>query len=174
MRPNSTRQAILVSTLELLEKDGYANATTDQIALTARVSKASIYRFWKSKQELVVEAASLRFQPIVVPDLGDFEAEVRYLLDARMSDYRQEGTLRLVAALLGAASNDSTLEEAFENWVDRLSATIRLVIQRGIARGQVEPNVDTYALESVVAGILAQRCHPASFHPECDQSDVAA
>lgn len=152
-----TRRGILRATLKLLEQHGYGKVTTDLIAAEARVSKGTIYRYWGSKQELVVEAVQLRFPRVEVPDLGSFDKEVRYVLEARMENYRQPGMPRLVAGLVGAASTDPVLWEAFDHWVERLSITIRQVIQRGLARGDVRPDVDIYAVESLIAGVVA-RC----------------
>jgi AcrR family transcriptional regulator len=153
---DSTRVSILRTTLRLLEELGYGRVTTDLVAARARVSKATIYRFWPSKQELVVEAARLRFPILEVPDLGGFEREVRYVLEARMEVYRQPGMPRLVAGLVGAASTDPVLQRAFENWVEQFSMTLRQLIQRGLARGDVRTDVDIYALESLIAGVVAR------------------
>jgi AcrR family transcriptional regulator len=151
-----TRAAILTTTLRLLEQHGYGRVTTDLIASEARVSKATIYRYWASKQELVVESVRLRFPQVDVPDLGSFAEEVRYVLEARMENYRQPGMPRLVAGLVGAASTDPILLEAFERWIEQLSMTLRRVIQRGMVRGDVRPDADIYALESLIAGVVAR------------------
>jgi AcrR family transcriptional regulator len=151
-----TRRHILEATLKLLGEKGYPGVTTDLIAARAKVSKASIYRFWASKQELIVDAARLLFHAVEVPDMGSFEHEISFALESRMQDYRHPGTLRLVASLVGAAATDPVLEDAFENWVERFDMSLRRIIQRGIARGDVRPDVDTYVLESLIAGAIAR------------------
>lgn len=160
-----TREAILTATLGLLEEDGYQALTTSQIASRARVSKTTIYRFWSSKQELIVDAVRARFHPIEVPDLGSFKEETRFVLHRRLNDYRQPGSLRLVAGLVGAIPRDPILEDVFEGWVAQLSITLRKVIQRGIVRGDVRGDVDVNALEHLIGGIVAravilQRTYP--------------
>lgn len=150
------RTAILVVTYRLLEDMGYAAVTTDDIAAEAKVSKATIYRYWRSKQELVVDAARMHFGNVEAPELGSFQAEIHWILEHRVRDYRQPGTLRLVGSLVGAATNDPQLQAMFAEWVEQLTRAIRRVVQRGIARGDVKPDVDIFALEALVAGVVAR------------------
>lgn len=148
--------AILDTTYDLLIGKGYAEVTTDDIAAVARVSKATIYRHWQTKQELVVAAARRHFGQVDAPDLGSFAAEVSWILEHRLEDYREPGTLRLVGSLVGAAASDPQLMAVFTEWVELLSRAIRRVIQRGIARGDVQHEVDIVALETLIAGIVAR------------------
>ena len=150
------RREILDSTYRLLIEHGYADVTTDDIAGAARVSKATIYRHWVSKQALVVAAARMHFGEVEAPDLGSFPDEIRWILEHRARDYRETGTLRLVGGLIGAATTDPQLQILFTEWVEQLARAVRHAIQRGIARGDVRPDVDGHALETLVAGVVAR------------------
>ena len=159
-RPPDTeeaRDAILKVALRLLEEHGYAGLTTDAIASEASISKATLYRYWRTKQQLVIDAVRLRFKPLTVPDLGSFEAEVAWVLEQRVDDYRQPGILRLVAGLVGAGTTDDHLAAVFDDWVEQLSRALRMVIQRGIVRGDVRPDIDSLSLETLISGVVA-RC----------------
>jgi AcrR family transcriptional regulator len=147
---------ILRTTYRLLEERGYSAVTTDDIAAEARVSKATIYRHWRSKQQIVVDAARMHFGKVEAPELGSFADEIHWILEHRAEDYREPGTLRLVGSLIGAATADPQLQAAFVEWVEQLSRAIRRVIQRGIARGDVQSDVDIFALETIIAGIVAR------------------
>lgn len=151
-----TRAAILDVTYQLLEQMGYAAVTTDHIAAEARVSKATIYRLWRTKQALVVDAAKQHLSKADAPDLGSFRAEVHWVLEHRMRDYRDRKTLRLVAELVGASVGDPQLRELFEAWVAMLSTSLEMVIQRGVERGDVRSDLDTTALSSLIAGVVAR------------------
>lgn len=153
---DGARDSILEVALRLLEEQGYAGLTTDAIAAEASISKATLYRHWRSKQQIVIEAVRLRFKPLTVPDLGSFKGEVAWVLSQRIDDYRQPGILRLVAGLVGAATTDAELAVVFDDWVEQLSRALRTVIQRGIVRGDVRPDVDSLALETLVSGVIAR------------------
>lgn len=152
----STRAAILQATLSLLERHGYTGVTTEAIASEARVSKATIYRHWRSKQQIVVDATRLLFNTIEPPDLGSFEQEIDWILRKRLADYRRPGTMRLVAGIIGASATDPELRTVFDEWVEYLSRAIRRVVQRGIARNDVHPDIDIFSLETLVAGVVSR------------------
>ena len=155
-RSDETRASILEMTYALLEKQGYKALTTDDIAAAARVSKATIYRLWRSKQALVVEAARTHFGSVDAPDLGSFRAEVHWMLEQRMRDYRDDNTLRLVAEIVGASITDPQLAELFSEWVSHFSDAIRVVIERGQVRGDVARDTPVEALVSLIAGVVAR------------------
>src|SRR5258708_3788959 len=70
--PERTR-AILEATVELLSEVGYDSFTMDLLATRARASKATIYRRWQDKRELVIAALQYRasVQPALSPDTGN-------------------------------------------------------------------------------------------------------
>lgn len=153
---DQVRLAILRVTYRLLEERGYAAVTTDDIAAEARVSKATIYRLWRTKQQLVVDAARMRLGNVDAPDLGSFRAEVHWILEHRMRDYRDPRTLRLVGEFVGAAVSDPQLQRLFGKWVNSLSGSIRRVVERGLERGDVRSDVDVSALGILIAGVVAR------------------
>lgn len=153
---DETQETILHATLALLEQRGYANVTTDLIAAEAQVSKATLYRYWRTKQQLVVDAMRLHMSALEVKDLGSFSAEVTWVLEYRLDLYRQPKILRLVGGLVGAATTDPQLMPIFTEWVEQLSRAIRQIIQRGIARGDVRADVDLHAAETLIAGVIAR------------------
>lgn len=150
------KATILDVSYRLLEDLGYAAVTTDDIAAAAKVSKATIYRYWRSKQQIVVDAMRMHLGGVEAPDLGSFRDEVHWILEHRLRDYRQPGTLRLVGSLVGAATSDPLLQDVFTEWVEQLGRAIRRVIQRGIARGDVAPDIDIFTLEILIAGVVAR------------------
>ena len=152
----SSRFSILTTAFELLKEHGYANVTTEMIAASARISKGTIYQMWETKQELFVESVRTQVVPLSVPDTGSFRTDISWLLSHRLENYRQPGTLRLVADILGQSTADPHLARVFGDWVENLSRAIRQCIHRGIARDEIAPDVDGFALESLVAGIVAR------------------
>lgn len=152
----STRLSILDVTYDLLTSRGYAAITTDDIAAAAQVSKATMYRLWRTKQQLVVDAARMHFGKVEAPDLGSFRAEVHWILEHRARDYRDAATLRLVAELVGASVADPQLKSLFEEWVSQLSDAILRVVERGMERGDVRLGIEPPILGSLIAGIVAR------------------
>jgi AcrR family transcriptional regulator len=82
-RDEAATSAILEKTVLLLAKKGYRGFRLEDVAAQARVSKATVYRRWPSKQRLVadaVRAALARVNPIS-PDSGDARRDVEQVLE---------------------------------------------------------------------------------------------
>jgi AcrR family transcriptional regulator len=159
-RPREERVtgAVLEAVLALATEQGVEAVTMDAVAARAGVSKPAIYRRWKSKQELVIAAAETRIGLLPVPDLGDLRAELRAVLTARLEAYRLPGTARLLAELVGAvARTEEPGGGEYARYAQRAMGQTRTVIERGIARGQVRPEVDVRSVVTMVAAPLVYR-----------------
>jgi AcrR family transcriptional regulator len=159
-RPREERVtgAVLEAVLALATEQGVEAVTMDAVAARAGVSKPAIYRRWKSKQELVIAAAETRIGLLTVPDLGDLRAELRVILTARLEAYRLPGTARLLAELVGAvARTEEPGGGEYARYAQRAMGQTRTVIERGIARGQVRPEVDVRSVVTMVAAPLVYR-----------------
>src|SRR3546814_17650657 len=64
----ATERAILDATLQILHDGGYASLTIDRVAATARASKTTIYRPWKTNEHLVL--AVFETMPTALPEVG--------------------------------------------------------------------------------------------------------
>ncbi|MFB6677422.1 TetR-like C-terminal domain-containing protein [Streptomyces sp. NPDC056390] len=116
-----------------------------------------MYRRWPTMQNLVIAAAESRIGPLTGPDMGDFRAELRAVLAARMEAYRQPGIDRLLAGVIGAAAADGVVREAFHAYTQRVMSQTRHVLERGLARGDVRPDADLAAATTLVASSLVFR-----------------
>lgn len=158
-RPRQERvtAAALDAVVAIVTEQGMDAVTMDAVAARAGVSKPAMYRRWSSKQELVIAAAETRIGELAVPDLGDVRAELREVLAARLVAYRRPGTARLLAELVGAAARGEGGPDLYARYAERVMGETRAVIERGIARGQVRPDVDVRSVATTVAAPLVYR-----------------
>ncbi len=156
-RGAETTVAILDVTVELLTETGYGNLTIDAVAERAGASKATIYRRWSSKSDLVVAAISTVIVPVDVADQGDFVTEFRSYLIDRFAIYGNESGRRLVAALIGAAPTDLELGEALRTWLAGTRRSTIALLERGRARGDVRTDVDLASIVTLVSAPLLHR-----------------
>ncbi|MGW1916780.1 TetR/AcrR family transcriptional regulator [Streptomyces sp. NPDC002076] len=147
----------LEAVIELVTEQGVKAVTMDAVAARAGVSKPAIYRRWPSKQALIIAAAESRIGPLSVPDLGDIRAELREVLTARLEAYRLPGTARLLTELMAAAVEAGRESGEYVDYTDRMMAETRRILQRGIARGEVRPDVDIRSAATLVAAPLVYR-----------------
>ncbi|WP_171116681.1 MULTISPECIES: TetR/AcrR family transcriptional regulator [Streptomyces] len=139
--------------LDLLREVGYDALTMDAVAARTKSSKATLYRQWGGKAELVARAIR-HSKPGSITDVdtgslrGDFHA-----LMAREDDYTMEQNAALMRALAMAAHTNPDLMRAFrELLVEPETQELRKLIQRAVDRGEVR--ADNPALNYVVHMML--------------------
>jgi len=157
-RDPSRDGAIRAAILQVLAESGYTGLTMDAVAAAAGVGKATIYRRWRTKSDLVADAVTgLSSLPLEVPDTGSIEGDLHVLL---------RGLVRAVNGPLGAATlsllsalpHEPALREAFRNgpmvvW----SSAFRQVWQRAEARGEVHQQMHGTAIGATASAPILQR-----------------
>jgi AcrR family transcriptional regulator len=150
--------AILSAALQLLADGGYDALTIEAVAASAGVGKASVYRRWTGKEELVIEAvASLVEQPEPVVGAG-VRDELVTLLEAvrRKSDSSLAGKIfpRLVGA---SAENPELMRRYREQVLDPRRRRFLDVLQRGVREGLVRVDVELDHAVDLLVGPMAYR-----------------
>lgn len=144
--------------LQLLADGGYAGLTIEAVAALAGVGKASVYRRFPGKEELVVEAvASLTEQPEPVVGEG-VRDELVTLLEVirRKSDSSLAG--KIFPRLLGASAENPELMRRYrEQVLDPRRQRFLDVLQRGVDQGLVRPDVDLAHAADLLIGPMAYR-----------------
>ncbi|MFF9853463.1 TetR/AcrR family transcriptional regulator [Streptomyces litmocidini] len=158
-RPREERVtgAVLRAVVDMVHEQGIGAVTMDAVAARAGVSKPAIYRRWPTKQDLIIAAAETRIGILSVPDLGDFRAELRFVLTTRLEAYRLPGTDRLIAGLIGAAAETGAVRGQYAEYTERITSETRRILERGIERGDVSPDTDVRAAATLVAAPLLFR-----------------
>ncbi|MFF8536493.1 TetR/AcrR family transcriptional regulator [Streptomyces sp. NPDC015532] len=153
-RQEHVTAAVLEAVLALVTESGMSALTMDAVAARAGVSKPAMYRRWPTKQDLVIAAAESRIGSLSLPDMGDFRAELRAVLMARMEAYRQPGVARLLAGVIGTAAEAGAEPAAYRDYTARVMSQTRQLLERGVARGEVRPDVDLGDAATLVASSL--------------------
>ena len=158
-RDASRDGAILQATVALLAETGYERMTTDMVAARAGASKATMYRRWPSKAELVVEAVeSLRDDPVTtVPDTGTLRGDLVALIHTfdSPSDARK---FQIMAGLLSTLPRDPDLARVVQRRiVQPATAVMRLLLERARQRGEIDSARDLDTLALVLPAMTAYR-----------------
>jgi AcrR family transcriptional regulator len=130
-RDEVVRSRILSAALEVLEQQGFANATCDLIAERAGASKATIYRWWPNKAAVLVEALRVAVaQELPFPDTGDLREDLRQQLRnfIKLLNGRRG---RIFKAFVAAAQVDPEVSDAFRSvWVRPRRADAKAGLER--------------------------------------------
>ena len=144
-RSAPAHRAIIAATQELLVERGYGPLTIEAVAARARVGKQTIYRWWRSKAELVLDAyltATLERVP-PPPDTGSLRRDVHALMESHVRAMAEPPVGKIVAGLIEAAQHDPALAEGFRrDVVSTRRKIMRDILERGRDRGELEPGVD--------------------------------
>jgi AcrR family transcriptional regulator len=156
--PWSPRETELLDvTLQLLQEHGYDRLTLDAVAARARASKATVYRRWPSKAELVLAAFIEGVRQVAVhPNTGTLRGDLMELGDAcREQASTLAGTIR---AVLVETSRHPALNEALQaQFLEQRKALIDEVLHDAVARGEIEPAAISDELWDLLPGYLIFR-----------------
>ena len=161
-RPRSerARKAILEAASELLLARGLSAVSMDAVAERAGVSKATIYRWWPTKETLALDAlytewAAARPHP---RDTGSLRGDLLSLLRpwARLAGSRPYG--RVVAALLTEAQTDPVFAAEYrERFVEPRRQQARDIFRRAIERGEIPADTKVEVALDLLYGPLYHR-----------------
>ncbi len=167
--PWSPRESeLLAVTLRLLQEHGYERLTVDAVAGAARASKATVYRRWPSKAELVLAAFIDGIRQVAVPpETGTLRGDLLQIGETICQQGRQHaGTIR---AVLAEVSCHPALNDAFQHqFLDRRKALIEDVLQQAVDRGEIAEAAITDELWDLLPGYLIFRCIIPSRPPTGD------
>ena len=159
-RPRDPRvdAAIVDATLQLLAEHGYTSLTMEAVAAQAGIGKATLYRRYASKEQLVIDAVATMSEPAEVVQ----GASVRDELVARLEAVRRKSDSSLAGKIfprLVSASADNP--ELMHNYRRQVLAPRRLAfaaaLQRGIDEGLVRADVDLDHAVDLLVGPMAYR-----------------
>jgi AcrR family transcriptional regulator len=157
--PWSPRETELLDvTLQLLQEHGYDRLTVDAVAAVARASKATVYRRWPSKAELVLAAFIEGVRQIAIPpDTGTLRDDLLQLGNAICKQAcQQAGTIR---AVLVEVSRHPALNEALQHqFLDQRKAMLQEVLQQAVIRGEIDASAISDELWDLLPGYLIFRC----------------
>jgi AcrR family transcriptional regulator len=153
--------AILDAAIEVVAEVGYDRMTMDMVAQRAKAGKAAVYRRWKSKADVIIDAvAHLKRMQVdldALPDTGTLRGDLLGLF--KPSTAREgERKMRVMAGLASVLSQHPELAEAgnaaiVEPWA---SANLRLM-ERAVARGEVKAVADIITASQVMPSMAAYR-----------------
>jgi AcrR family transcriptional regulator len=161
-RPRSERArlAILAAAAELLLDRGLAAVSMDAVAARAGVSKATIYRWWPTKEALALDALYTEWaaaQPSEV-DTGSLRGDLLSLLTpwARVASSRPYG--RVIAALLSEAQTDPAYAAEYrQRVVQPRRDRVRAILARAVERGEIPAATKTEVAIDLLYGPLYHR-----------------
>jgi AcrR family transcriptional regulator len=159
-RSEAARTAILDAAGDLLLAQGLEAVTMDDVAHRAGVSKATIYRWWPTKQTLALDALYHQWdttQP-APRQTGSLRGDLLALLRPWVRRARARPYGRVIAALIAEAHTDPTFAEEYRaRFVEARRDPARAVLRLAIERGEIPADTNIEVALDVLYGPLYHR-----------------
>ena len=169
-RPRSERadRAIIEAALSVFAESGTEGLCIERVAARAGVGKATIYRRWPGKEDLLLDAIGALQNPLPEPTGKSVRADLVAILGAMRDSVADPRRAREFALLLGEGAKYPRLMARYvETILEPRREVIRSVLRRGVAAGELRPDADLeVALFMLTGAVLARgKYDPGSFPP---------
>jgi AcrR family transcriptional regulator len=160
-RDHTRDPEILEAAIDVLAETGFDGMTIDMVAARAKAGKATIYRRWPSKADLVLDAVAcmkageIDFERL--PDTGTLRGDLVAMIRPRSIE-EAERKLRIMAGLFGMISSSPELAEAAHAAIIEPRAAVnRMFLRRAIDRGEISTDCDVEMLANLTPAMAAFR-----------------
>ena len=162
-RPRSEQadRAIIDAALCVFAEHGVEGLCIEKVAAKAGVGKATIYRRWPGKEDLLLDALAALKTPLPEPHGESARDDLVALMEAMASDYADPRRAREFALLLGEGAKFPRLMAKYtETVMEPRREVIRSVLRRGVSSGELRPDIDVeVALFMLTGAVLARGKH---------------
>jgi AcrR family transcriptional regulator len=158
-RPRSAEvdEAVLAATVELAGEVGVNRLSMDDVAVRAKVSKATIYRRWASKEALVLDALRAAMVPIEDVDTGSLRGDLEHYLRELVNRFHTGKMRDVLPHLIGVACHDANLRCSLDDYMRTRRVPLYLILERGVARGELGVDTDLDVLIDLILGPFVYR-----------------
>ena len=160
-RSEKARQATLAAVMELLLDQGLHSMSMDDVARRAGVSKATIYRWWPSKERLALDALASEWAAsarIGERDTGSLRDDLLAGFRPWVRQLKRKPYARVVAGLVAAAHSDQEFAALYrERFVQPRRATSRVLLERARDRGEITQDCDLDVVLDLLYGPVYHR-----------------
>ncbi len=156
-RDPSRDEAIIDASIDLLVRDGYDRLSMEAVATEAGVGKATVYRRWSNKAELVIDAMATLKPAFEAIDSGSLDGDIEMMIAASCSPHT-ERLMQVMASICSALPREPELLEAFRiRFTEPRIARITGILERARERGELGPDIDVAMAASLMPSLMLQR-----------------
>lgn len=163
-RNDLARDAVLTATRDLLGERPYREVTVEAIAASARVSKQTVYRWWRSRAEIILDALTEHSrelwaaQPNHGPLAERVEVFLRHTIRAIVGTADAPGAAATLRALMAEAQADEAVRDRFrDGFTAARRADFRILLEEGVSTGALSADSDLDLLVDMAFGAIWYR-----------------
>ncbi|MDT3442255.1 TetR/AcrR family transcriptional regulator [Pseudofrankia sp. BMG5.37] len=141
-RERTPQDPVLAATVDLIAERGVDGLNVEAVAAVSGVSKATIYRHWGSRAQLIHAALWSLQRPSVEPDTGSVRGDLIGLLEQLVDYLSNPSSGRVFSSFVDAAARDPELAVLQSEMIRTKRSAYALVIGRAIGRGELPAELD--------------------------------
>lgn len=132
--------------------------TMDEVAEAAGVGRASVFRRYATKRDLLLEALSgMLIAHVPVPDTGSFRGDLTSIVVDTLALWHTPGLSTMVKQSFAEAGRDPAIAEVIRTGMQGQRRQSWAIFERAIERGELAPEADLWLLSDLLAGLVAYR-----------------
>lgn len=158
-RDESVDSKVIESALGILNEEGMSGLTVDGITAKAGVSKASFYRRWDSKDELIVDLIASLVEVIEIPETGDIRRDLTTVVSGMRKFVSDTRAGEVFPWLVGEMARQSPIGIRYMTIVVApRKAKIARLISNAVDKGDLRPDLDVdTAVDMIMSPIIVRR-----------------
>jgi AcrR family transcriptional regulator len=150
-------EAIMLASVEVLAEKGPAGFTVDAVAARAGCGKATIYRRWPSRANLLLDTAHrMGLEPALV-DTGSLRDDLVQIMTQLGTKLRDTAAGRILPGVIAEAAVNPEMREVLGRFIRDRRSRPREAVQRGVDRGELPSDTDVELLLDVLGGTVFYR-----------------
>ena len=164
---------ILAAAASLILLRGFDSMTVDEVATSAGVGKATVYRRWARKEDLAVAAMEQLYRDeMPTPDTGSLREDLRLMYASVLTFVNSPAGTDYVRTTIKESMRDERIATLYREASDRAEQNAARVFERAIARGEARADMPVPAAVQLLSGIVAARAITGQDMPGVDEIDT--
>ena len=157
-RKPETDAAILDAALAVFGEAGYEGMTVEAVAARAGVGKATIYRRWSSKDDLIIGAIQEVLTSIEVPVMGDLRTTLITMVRGAITLMKTTTAGVIFPRMAGEVAGRTPLGIRYvDSVIGPRRAMVRSILERGVAEGVLRSDLDVALMSDILVGPIILR-----------------
>lgn len=149
---------ILAAASSLILLRGFDNMTVDEVATSAGVGKATVYRRWARKEDLAVAAMEHLYRDeMPPPDTGSIRGDLHALYASVITFVNSPAGIDYMRTTIKESMRDDRIATLYREASDRAELAARGIYERAIQRGEVRPDIPVGETIQLIGGLVVFR-----------------
>lgn len=153
-RGEAARQRILDATRQLVHDGGLEAFNVEAVAAASGSARTTIYRHWPEPRDLLIDTLQSMAQDLPKPDTGSLHGDLQAYAGILRSLFDDPRARRLILDVTRAAAADPDMERIRQQLIRDRHQPMQLILQRALARGEIDPDLDLGLALHLVEGPL--------------------